>query len=112
MAKGNPKGNPQNLRPWKKGQSGNPKGAQKKLPALDKLMAEVLGSTDDDGEKSEAKAILQALINKAKKGDTRAAEILLDRGYGKPKEKLEITEEIRSFKIVAAKKHGEGNSSE
>lgn len=108
----NPKGNPQNLKPFPKGVSGNPKGAKKKLPALDKLMAEVLGSIDDDGAKSEAKAILTALVNKAKKGDTRAAEILLDRGYGKPKEKLEITEEIRTFKIVAAKKHGEGNRSE
>jgi hypothetical protein len=32
-----------------------------------------------------------ALHAKAKKGDTRAAELLLDRGYGKPKQTSETT---------------------
>lgn len=73
---------------FKPGQSGNPKGKPKKLPAIDKLMADVLGAEGDNI--SEAEAILQALIKRAKKGDVRAAEVLLDRGYGKAKQNMHI----------------------
>lgn len=66
------------------GQSGNPKGRPKKLPEIDELMFEVLGNEDG----TEAKEILNALVTKAKKGDVRAAEVLLDRAYGKAKQIL------------------------
>ena len=33
--------------------------------------------------------ILTALVNRAKKGDVRAAQELLDRGFGKSKQKVE-----------------------
>jgi hypothetical protein len=76
--------NEKNLKPFKKGQSGNPKGRPLKLPALDKLMADVLGEEKDGITAGEA--ILKALRAKATKGDVRAAEVLLDRAYGKPKQ--------------------------
>jgi len=64
----------------------NRKGAPKKLPALDVLIAEVLGT---DGKTiSDAEKILRALVVKALKGDVRAAELLLDRGYGKILQKI------------------------
>ncbi len=34
--------------------------------------------------------ILQALLAKAKKGDVRAAELLLERAYGKTKQPVEM----------------------
>ena len=71
-----------------KGQSGNPNGQPKKLPALDKLMAEILGE-EKDGVTA-AKAILSVLRAKATKGDIKAAEMLLDRGYGKPKQSSDL----------------------
>ncbi|HEU4903175.1 MAG TPA: DUF5681 domain-containing protein [Flavisolibacter sp.] len=77
----------ENLRPFKKGESGNPKGRPPKLPDLDVLMAEVLGEEKDG--KTAAQAILAALRAKAAKGDIRAAEVLLNRGYGLPKQKIE-----------------------
>jgi hypothetical protein len=85
------------LKPFKPGETGNPKGRPKKLPELDKLLADVLGE-EKDGT-SAAEAILKALRAKATKGDVRAAELILNRAYGKPKEnqgapfhhKLEIT---------------------
>lgn len=74
---------------FKKGQSGNPNGRPKKLPELDILLADVLGEEKDGIEA--AKAILMALRAKATKGDVRAAEVLLDRAYGKPKQEIAAT---------------------
>jgi hypothetical protein len=72
---------------FKKGQTGNPKGRPKKIPELRELLANVLG--DEKDGKSAAEAILMALRNKAIKGDVRAAELLLDRAYGKVKQEVE-----------------------
>ena len=76
--------NEKNLKHFKKGETGNPNGRPRKLPALDKLMADVLGEEKDGITAGEA--ILKALRAKATKGDVRAAEVLLDRAYGKPKQ--------------------------
>jgi len=84
----NPNPNKENLKPFKKGQSGNPNGRPKKLPELDKLLADVLGEEKDGIEA--AKVILMALRAKAAKGDVRAAEVLLDRAYGKAKQSMDI----------------------
>jgi|LakMenE01Jun11ns_1017448.scaffolds.fasta_scaffold9848997_1 hypothetical protein len=73
---------------FKPGQSGNPNGRPKKLPKLDELLADVLGE-DKDGIEA-AKAILMALRAKAAKGDVRAAEVLLDRAYGKSKQTVDL----------------------
>lgn len=81
--------NPKNIEPhkWDKGQSGNPKGRPPKLPQLDKLLDAVLGE-EKEGI-SAAEVILKALRLKATKGDVRAAEVLLDRAYGKASQKVE-----------------------
>lgn len=81
--------NEQNLKPFKKGRSGNPKGRPKKLPELDKLLADVLG--DEKDGVSAAEAILRAIRAKATRGDVRAAEVLLDRAWGKVKSHVDIT---------------------
>lgn len=78
---------PPGAKPFVKGQSGNPKGQPKKLPKLEIILAEVLGEEKDGIDA--AKAILMALRLKATKGDVRAAEILLDRAYGKAKQTVE-----------------------
>jgi hypothetical protein len=70
------------LKSMEKGETLNPNGRPKKLPELDTLLADVLGGESG----GEAKAILLALVTKAKKGDVRAAEVLFDRGYGKAKQ--------------------------
>lgn len=63
-------------------------GRPKKLPQLDVLLADVLGE-DKDGIEA-AKAILMALRAKATKGDVRAAEVLLERAYGKAKQTVDL----------------------
>lgn len=80
---------PHDGRKMKKGETLNPNGRPKKLPELDKLLADVLGEEKDGIEA--AKVILMALRAKAAKGDVRAAEVLLDRAYGKAKQPTDIT---------------------
>ncbi len=84
---------PKGAKPFKKGQSGNPNGRPCKLPDLDVLMAEVL--SDEEEGKTAALRILNELRREALKGKgttkLRAAEMLLDRGYGRPKQPNEFT---------------------
>jgi hypothetical protein len=86
---------PENVIPhkWKKGQSGNPAG-RPKLPNLQEILAKVLG--DEKDEKSAAEAILAAMRAKAIRGDVRAAELLLDRAYGKAKLDIDIEGSINT----------------
>jgi hypothetical protein len=63
-------------------------GRPPKLPELNVLLANVLGKEGKEGLTA-AEEILNALHAKAKKGDTRAAELLLDRAYGKPKQTVD-----------------------
>lgn len=72
-----------NLLLFKKGNIAG-KGRPKKLPKLDELLADVL-SREVNG-RSAAESILLALVAAAKKGDCRAAELLLNRGWGKLKD--------------------------
>ena len=77
----------ENLKPFSKEYQPEKNGRPKKLPEIDALMAIVMGA-DKDGITA-AEAILKALRSKAAKGDIRAAEVLLDRAYGKAKQTLE-----------------------
>lgn len=83
---------------FKKGESGNPNGRPKKLPELDKLLADVLGE-EKDGTTA-AEAILKALRAKATKGDIRAAEVLLERAYGKAKQNIDINANMNVTQIT------------
>lgn len=85
---------------FKKGVVTNPNGRTKKIPQLDVLLADVLGEEKDGIEA--AKAILMALRSKAVKGDVRAAEVLLDRAYGKAKQFLGLEGEL-SLTVPAPK---------
>ena len=79
----------------------NKEGRPKKLPELDKLLADVL--TEEKDGITAAEAILKALRAKAAKGDVRAIELMLNRAYGKLTEKMDVdvgTIELPTFKIV------------
>lgn len=96
---------------WKKGESGNPKGRPPKLPELDKLLAQVLGEEKDGITAGEV--ILKAIRAKAAKGDVRAAELLLDRAYGKPRQTLDTTiTTTEPLVIVTTKEKEESNTGE
>ena len=74
---------------FKPGQSGNPNGRPKKLPRLDDLLSDIM-SEEKDGM-SAAEAILKRLRVLATQGNLKAAEMLLDRSYGKARQPVELT---------------------
>lgn len=95
---------------WKPGQSGNPNGRPKKLPDLDKLMAEVLGPNKDGRDGMQV--IIEALLKKAAKGDVKAAELLLNRGYGKAKQFISMNHEGGVNIVFEQATANEANSSQ
>lgn len=89
---------PNDGKKFEPGKSGNPEGRPKKLPDIDILLGEVL-SEERDGLDA-AKAILLAIRNKAFKGDIRAAEMLFDRAYGKPKQFVDTSLTLNDSLII------------
>jgi len=73
---------------FKKGESGN-KDGRPKLPDLKLLLADILGEEKDG--KTAAEAILMKLRQMAAQGNLKAAEMLLNRGYGLPKQTVELS---------------------
>ena len=76
------------------------RGRKPNLPDLRDLIAKVLGE-EKDGITA-AEAILSKLRQLAASGNIKAAEVLLARGYGLPKQNIDITsneETIRTFVI-------------
>lgn len=86
-----------NLRPWRKGQSGNPKG-RPALPDIREALAEVLAEPVE-GMPS-LYAVLRALRDRAVSGDVRAAEVLLDRSFGKPTQHADVTSNGTAVRVV------------
>jgi hypothetical protein len=82
--------NEKNLKPFKKGQSGNPAGRKKgslrdiKVVLQDLLSQEKNGTQLIDG-------LMSVVVNKALKGDLKAVDMLLSYSYGKATQRTEIT---------------------
>jgi predicted ArsR family transcriptional regulator len=84
----------------------NKKGRPKKIPQLDVLLAEIFSE-------KEMTEILRALQKIAKKGNVKAAEVILDRAYGKAKQQLDITtdgEKINTIKLVRGNEGADNKS--
>lgn len=77
---------------WKPGQSGNPNGRPRKIPALDSLLSKI--------PESDFQKVIDALVAKAKKGDVRATEVLLDRSYGKAKQELKVENSQKQVIVI------------
>lgn len=85
--------------PFKKGDARiNRNGRPRKLPDLDSLLIDVLGERIHDSEALQE--ILVALRKKAIAGDVRAAELLLDRAFGKIKQQTELSGSIVTAPIT------------
>lgn len=98
--------NEKNLKPaWKKGQSGNPKGRAKGTRNrktivrewLELIQLETNPITGKKEKLSQADMITAAQIKKALTGDTNAFKELMDSGFGKNEDRLEVkTDPLKS----------------
>lgn len=83
---------------WQKGQSGNPKG-RPKMPDIREAMTALLA--DEKNGKTALDAILARLRQMAVDGNLKAAEMLLNRAYGQPKQQIDHTTDGESIKPPA-----------
>jgi len=77
--------NNENLKPFKKGH--DPRRNLDGRPQLIDLKEAIHDEVGDDG----IRTVIKALYNKAIKGDVRAIQELLDRGYHKPTQHTDVT---------------------
>jgi len=88
-------GTPENLIPAKKGDpSRNPKG-RPPMPDLRGAIADILN--EQQNGMSALEAILKALFKRALSGDVRAAQELLDRGFGKSQQSIQHSGELKTI---------------
>ena len=100
--------NPENIEKhkFKKGDKRiNRKGRPRVLPDLKEKIAEML--SEEKSGITGLDAIIKALLAKAAKGDTRAAQELLDRYYGKSLQKMEAE---HKGEIIITRKIINGNN--
>ena len=92
-----------NLKPFRKGQSGNPKGRPKGI-SLSEAYRRVLAEVDesDPQRRTFAEILAEQMIGKAKRGDVQAAREIADRVEGKPRQRLEISEQELDRQIEEA----------
>lgn len=107
--------NEENLIPYKKGQSGNPKGrpvgsknrstiAKKWLSVEQDLKNPLTGEKEN---MSQEDLMTLALIKKAREGDTQAYQKLLDSAYGAPLQ--QVIQEIVEQPLFPDVKENDGN---
>tara|TARA_Y100001937_G_scaffold118827_1_gene173699 strand:- start:582 stop:923 length:342 start_codon:yes stop_codon:yes gene_type:complete len=107
--------NEENLIPYKKGQSGNPKGrpkGSKNRSTVAKKWLQVEQDlknplTSEIETMSQEDLMTLALIKKAREGDTQAYQKLLDSAYGAPVQQVEQTNiELPFFNLDADRNNG------
>lgn len=91
-------GVPQNLIPIKKGEVRNPRGPAKKLPGLKEFLAEFMAKPD--GNMTKLDAVFAALYKRAKSGDVRAIQELLDRTFHKSHQTMDLTSGDKAFNLT------------
>jgi hypothetical protein len=83
--------NPSPKTRFSKGKSGNPKG-RPKMPDVKDALARVLAEEKDG--LTALDVVFRALRLKATRGDVRAAEVLLDRAFGKSRQSVDVNVDL------------------
>ncbi len=85
-----------NLKPFKPGQSGNPRGRPKSI-TLSEAYRKMLAAVDetDPERRTRAEVLAEQMYAKAKTGDVSALREIADRVEGKPRQTLALTLEKR-----------------
>ena len=91
-----------NLKPFRKGQSGNPKGRPKSITLSEALRHE-LAKENPKGKDGEtyAERIAAVLCQAAVGGNVNAAKEIADRTEGKPRQALEVDMSVMDWRAIA-----------
>lgn len=98
----NETGTPENLKPFKEGESGNPSGRPKGSRNRSTVVREILELlekqknpiTGNEEHLSQEQIMTLAVLSKARKGDVRAYQALMDSAFGAAKQTHELSGEI------------------
>ena len=81
-----------NLRPFPKGQSGNPKGRPKSITLSEAYRKELAKTDEDDpGRRTKAEVLAEQIYLKAKGGDVSALREMADRVEGKARQTVQLS---------------------
>lgn len=85
--------NPQNLKPWPKGVSGNPKGQppRKRIEDMFQDFLYEVARSKDGQERQRLEVLLARLFSDGAQGSVKSIETLLAYGFGKPIQKTDNT---------------------
>lgn len=97
-----------NLKPWQKGQSGNPSGRPKRLPISDAYRAiadrpfDVKANAPVKRKRrlTVAEAIADAQVRLALQGDTTAAKEIRESIEGKATQRIEVAPDLEGIKAI------------
>lgn len=93
-----------NLKPFKKGASGNPAGRPKSVTLSEALRLELAKSNPKvKADETYAETIARLLVKAAAtgKGSIRAAQEIADRTEGKPRQSVEMDMNVRDWRALA-----------
>ena len=79
------------LKPWKKGQSGNPGGRPKRELVTTHIERELLREMDDNPSVTKARAIAEKVVAMALGGNPWAVQFCTERTEGKPDQHVSIS---------------------
>lgn len=68
------------------------------MPDLSEAVAKILNG--EEGSELNLASLLRAQAIKAAKGDTKAIELLLDRGFGKSKQSIDLTANLTGQIVI------------
>jgi hypothetical protein len=100
------RGRIENLKPWKRGQSGNPGGRPRKNKLADAMRA-WLERVDEKTGLTNAELVAAAVGKKALKGSAEAFRVIADRTEGKPSQSVTVTRESGLGPVLSQLNRGE-----
>jgi hypothetical protein len=94
-------------RPFVKGQSGNAGGRPKKDRAFEALVQDYLAAQDKEAKMARGLRLISVLYSEAVAGNVPAARELMDRGFGKVAQRIEVAHDDVVAKVkMMAKERG------
>jgi hypothetical protein len=86
------------LKPMKPGQTLNPNG-RPKIPKLRDVLESALGG-DEEKIKATLDKIISVIADQAKRGDLKAAEMLMNRVYGGHSQHIKVEDESKALRPI------------